>query len=190
VGTVLVFYFSKENFTAASQSVAEMARQVTGIERLRTIGVREKMRPVSQIKSQTLAAGAEGTMKLSDLLTSFGTFERILILDPGGVVVYLIYQAQINEYLSEIALGKATLPPPMTAATVTLKELIASDAKRVALFTTSFAFVAETATLADAKIAMDKIASCNDVFVTHTGAKNEPLLGWITDNTIIENSRV
>src|SRR5713101_3697494 len=37
MGTILAFYFSKENFMAATQSVTDLTRTVTGIERLKTI---------------------------------------------------------------------------------------------------------------------------------------------------------
>ena len=57
-------------------------------------------------------------------------------------------------------------------------------------FESSFGFVPSTATLADAKREMERIEKCADVFVTQSGKKDEPVLGWITDNTIIENSRV
>src|SRR5689334_7338076 len=43
VGTVLAFYFSKANFEAAQQSVAAMAKQVSGQEKLKSIPVSSKM---------------------------------------------------------------------------------------------------------------------------------------------------
>ena len=35
VGTILAYYFSKDNFMAATQSVTQLARTVSGIEKLR-----------------------------------------------------------------------------------------------------------------------------------------------------------
>jgi len=37
VGTLLAYYFSKENFEAATKSVTEMAREIGGMEKLRAI---------------------------------------------------------------------------------------------------------------------------------------------------------
>jgi len=189
VGTVLAFYFSKENFNAAAQSVADMARQTSGIDKLRTIAGRDKMIPVSQIKSQALTPAAAAAARLSDLLATFAGYERILLLNSGGgAVLYLIYRAEINAYLGEVALSTAA--PKPDPATLTVQNLIDSSPRRTTLFTSSFDFVAVTATLADAKIKMDKIDHCNDIFVTNTGGKDEPLLGWITDNTLIENAHL
>src|SRR6266849_4165538 len=44
MGTILAFYFSKENFMAATQSVTDLTRTVTGIERLKNISATDKMR--------------------------------------------------------------------------------------------------------------------------------------------------
>src|SRR5262249_1611345 len=43
VGTILAFYFSKENFEAATRSVTELAKQITPQEKLQSTPVRDKM---------------------------------------------------------------------------------------------------------------------------------------------------
>jgi len=190
VGTILAFYFSKENFMAATQSVTEMTRTVTGVEKLKAIPARDKMRPLALITYQQVAAADDDTVKLSDLTKKFASLERILILDTNLSLRFLIYKGMIDKYLSRITLGGATLPSGRAAADLTLKNLVDSDPNWKHLFQTSFGFVGETATLADAKSVMDKIDKCGDVFVTKTGNGAEPILGWITDNTIAENSKV
>jgi hypothetical protein len=47
-----------------------------------------------------------------------------------------------------------------------------------------------TADNADAKEVMERIEKCGDVFVTTTGKPSEPIVGWITDNVVIENAAV
>jgi hypothetical protein len=61
----------------------------------------------------------------------------------------------------------------------------------------NFTFVKESATLADAKAAMDAMTktpgvegNCYDVFVTATGDCKEPVIGWITNDIINENAKV
>ena len=76
---------------------------------------------------------------------------------------------------------------------LTFKDLLGfveADPKLKGIFESSFGFVAVSDTLADAKREMERVAkkmSCNDVFVTQNGKPDEPVLGWITDNTIVEN---
>jgi hypothetical protein len=53
-----------------------------------------------------------------------------------------------------------------------------------------FNFVKKDGTLLDAKKAMDAIDECLDIFVTENGKKEEPVLGLITNNKILENAVV
>ena len=68
--------------------------------------------------------------------------------------------------------------------------LLNSDAELKAFFQKSVGFVSVNPSLADAKRAMGKIDKCRDVFVTQSGDRKEPILGWITDSAIRENLRV
>ena len=52
------------------------------------------------------------------------------------------------------------------------------------MFTDTAAFVSCGANMADAKRAMESVKGCYDVFITNSGDKQEPVLGWLTDVTI------
>lgn len=190
VGTVLAFYFSRENFAAATQSVTELAKTVSGAEKLKGIPVKDKMRPLAAITYEAVNQGEEDKVKLSSLLNKYTSIERIVVLDAKNVVRFLIYKVMIERYLSRIATQQIQLPTGVTAIQdLTLKNLFDSDAQLFQLFQKSVGFVAAEATLADAKALMEKIDKCSDVFVTQTGNPAEALMGWVTDNTIIENLR-
>jgi hypothetical protein len=45
-------------------------------------------------------------------------------------------------------------------------------------------FVAERATVADARAVMVSVINCNDVFVTTSGKRDERAIGWLT-NTLL-----
>jgi len=189
MGTILAFYFSRENFMAATQSVAELTRAVTGLDKLKAIAVKDKMRALKDIVYEQVIPGSEDKKKLTDLLQKFKDVERILVLDSQAAVRFLIYKGMVDKYLAGFSRG-TNLPAGKQVADLTLKDLIDSDAAMKSLFEKCFAFVPEDATLADAKREMEKIEKCGDVFVTRTGKREESILGWITDNAIIENSRV
>jgi hypothetical protein len=191
VGTILAFYFSKESLMAATQSVTDLSKTLTGLDKLKSISVREKMRPLGAITFDQVAKGGESKLKLSDLLKRYSGMERIIILDEGKAVRFLIYRSMIERYLSRILTDPNLLPQGgLQAADLTLQHLLESDADTRTLFETSFGFVKEDATLADAKQVMDKIPKCQDVFVTATGARNVPLIEWVTNNTILENAKL
>ena len=190
VGTILAFYFSKENFIAATQSVSDLSKTIAGMDKLKAIPVRDKMKPISAITFEQVPTGDESNRKLSDLLKKYSTTERIIILDDKSVVRFLIYKSMVERYLSRIATGTATPPPGVSIQDLSLKDLLDSDAQMRRLFEQSFGFVPASATLGDAKQVMDKIDKCNDVFVTQSGSPSEPIIGWITDNTIMENAKI
>jgi hypothetical protein len=51
-------------------------------------------------------------------------------------------------------------------------------------------FVAGTATLGDAKTALDKVAGAQDIIVTATGNSTEPMLGWLSNIDLIKALQV
>jgi hypothetical protein len=190
VGTILAFYFSKENFAAATQSVSDLSKTIAGMDKLKAIPARDKMMPLSAITFEQVLTGDESKRKLADLLKKYSTTERIIILDDKNVVRFLIYKGMVERYLSRIATGAATAPAGINVPDLTLKDLLDSDAQMKHMFENSFGFVAASATLADAKLVMDNIDKCGDVFVTQAGKSSEPIIGWITDDTIMENAKV
>ncbi|MFZ0770039.1 MAG: hypothetical protein WCA49_09015 [Candidatus Sulfotelmatobacter sp.] len=187
MGTILAFYFSKDNLAAATQSVKDLSQAMTSQDKLKAIPVKDKMRPLDQIKHVKVDPTDDANKKLSDL--SQMSAERIPILSSQSVIRFLIYKAMIDKYLAQLA-GKSLPAGKTTVADLTLKDLVDSNPEMRKLFENSFAFVPLTATLADAKREMEKIDNCGDVLVTNTGKKEEPILGWVTDNTIIENSKI
>ena len=50
---------------------------------------------------------------------------------------------------------------------------------------TRLGFVARDRSLRDAKAAMNAQPKCKDVFVTATGGAKEPVVGWVTDTSIL-----
>jgi hypothetical protein len=193
VGTVLAFYFGRENFEAATKSVTAVAREIArGDERLKEIPARDKMRLLKDITYHSMKPGEEANHKISDILQKFARVDRIPILDDKGRITYLVYKNVLNQLLGQLALDPTKFGNKR-AADLTFKDILDSDPKLKEQFSKSIGFVAEGATLADAKREMERVSKttpCNDVFVTQTGQPTEPILGWITDNKIAESSKV
>jgi hypothetical protein len=167
---------------------SDLAKTVSGVERLRSLSVRDKMRPLALIKYMTL--GSDNNVKLSNIVETFGSFERFLFLNADSSFRFLIYRSMIDRFVSRFSLGSPLPAGATTTGDLTLSNLLDSDAKLRTLFESSAGFVPVTSTLADAKRVMDMIDKCADIFVTQSGDKKEPILGWITDTAILDNSRV
>lgn len=191
VGTILAYYFSEKNFQSASRSVQEMARQLTPTERLMSIPAKAKMTPKSEITLLNITSSKplDKIMLIDDLVKTFKdqSRNRLPILDENDHPKYIIHRSMIDKYLSKKAI-EDKLPVDQLEA-LSLQDLLNEDAELKQMFETSFVTIKEDATLADAKFEMESVRDCLDVFVTNTGTKNEPIIGWLTNIKIAESAK-
>jgi hypothetical protein len=186
VGTILAYYFSKENFEAATHSVTELAKQVTPQQKLQSTPVRSKMIWKEQMFKEKLPANQLNVTEMVNRLEQAKKGNRIPIVGEKDEPKYIIHRSLIDSYIAALARsGKSA----QDIAAQTLQNMLEGnpDAKRWA---ESFAVVKEDATLADAQSAMAAVRDCQDVFVTQTGSKDEPIVGWVTNVIIQDNAKV
>ncbi len=196
VGTVLAFFFSRENFDAATKSVNEIAKQITGQDKLRAAKVKDEMIRRSDIYGEIVKKTLNGIelnfasdeLKLSlilDRLEKANKGSRIPILDENDFPIYLIHRSNLDRFLAKNALEKVG----QNIAELKLKDFLDnSEVKKN--FNNGFAVVRLDADLGEAKEKMDKTPDCLDVLVTQSGTEHEPVLGWITNAKIEEVSKV
>jgi hypothetical protein len=191
VGTILAFYFSTENFQAASDSVRKTIKDVQK-ERLETHLAGETMLSYDKIKGvevDDLQEGAVLKIKLEEKFQSILSrqYTRIPIFNQNRVVLYMIHGSVLFEFFSEI---QSDDPVTIVKKEATLGDLLEyRNEKYKKLITETFVIVGKNQTLAHAKSLMDKISkeigeTCQDVFVTDSGNRNERVLGWLTDKRI------
>jgi|SRR5262245_50544287 len=197
VGTVLAFYFSKENFESASRGTLDIVRSVS--QRLSSTRAAEKMMRADAIIKAVVPAGqqiqnlaAKDVAKLFETVGGNGQkITRLLIVDSTGVCAGILHRSVWTEML----LAGSKQQPPFNEATDNLTTLLGLPypSKVGATFkdfiTRTIAHVAETATLADAKAAMEAKPHCQDAIVTATGKDSEPMLGWISNVDIARFSQ-
>jgi len=186
VGTVLAYYFSKENFDAATQSVTELARLTTQ-EKLRSISVSEKMIPLALLHFEVIStANPADQVKIIEMIERQEKAKkglRIPILDENRFPLYVIHRSTIDRYLT-----KRTLKGD-DVTKIVLKELL-EDPDFTLYLEESFGVVARNDTLADVKDTLDKSKNCQDVFITERGTAKEAVLGFITNTMVEEYSTV
>ena len=174
VGTVLAFYFARENLEAATQSTLAL----TG---------RETATPVAQvmIRADDFVAYDLGTGdavenvslavvrdKMRELTPPS---RRLPIRDAGGAIICVIHDSALTAYAESQGQRTDNLDK-------TLGDLL-SDPEYKALVE-AVGFVSEKATIGDARRVMASVENCNDVFVTATGKRDERAVGWLT-NTLL-----
>lgn len=186
VGTVLAFYFGKEQLEAATRSVTAIARELTPEEKLRSIKVTEKMIPRT---AAFVASEDPETLKLLDALDSLDKAKkgsRLPVLTSDDKPRHVIHRSTMDRFIGKAAAAGKNIED---LKRLTLDDLL-NDPDFKAPLRNSFAIVAEDATLADAKRAMESLPSCQDVFITRNGRGDEPVSGWLTNVIIEANSRV
>lgn len=181
-GTILAYFFARENFEAASRSMNQLVqtvqRQATALEKLKAIPVIQAMVPlnlmiVNDNQSDTLSNALR-------LLDDKG-IKRLPILDKTDRPIALTYKEHILDFLYRVNVGKTEAEKE----SLTVQNLLeASKYKR------EYALVSEQANLSDAKCEMDKIRNCRDIFVTKTGTPNEPVVGLLIDTDILKYAQM
>jgi len=190
VGTVLAFYFSKENFEAANRGTIDLVRSVS--QRLASTKVTDAMMPRERMITLEIPQGQSlGDFKISEIMAKFETIggngqriSRLPILTQGGVCEGFLHRGVWAEMLAT-ALSKpgqtldvttAILGPLLDAAYPLQQGTTFGKFIRSAV-----TYVARDRTVADAKALMEHLPGCQDVIVTDSGQAGESVLGWLSN---------
>ena len=173
IGTILAFYFGRENFESANQQVQQLVDRITPEERAKKL-VTSIMRSLFNMAYfQILMGKAEEDIKLSELTIKFSTeISRLPIIDADKKPKYIVHESSIDKYIASG--GKKD---------DTFEVFLDAQKKKGFVFglNEGFVMVSEEATLDLAKQKMEKIPTCKDIFVTKDGTQDEPLTGWISN---------
>jgi hypothetical protein len=187
VGTVLAFYFGRENFATASDKAAMLFSRATPEQKLQSIGVRTVMIPIEKADKFPLTKEDKDVLIKTDILN--GHFvacknNRVPFVDGKGCVKYLLHRSMFDRFVAESAMAD----PPKDLAKLTLADMVSVDPYRG--FANSFVPIGPDANLRDAKAAIDSYAECSDVVVTEDGSKSGKALGFITNVIVSEKSKL
>jgi len=188
IGIILAFYFTRENFEAASKSYQSIIKSLTPEEKMASLPVTDVMLPVKIITHLTSPADLKKT--LFDILADkrFISYNRFAVFTEQKTLFKMIHRSSITQFISDMLKEKKK---PEEIETCTLDYMLQNASSEIrSMLDRGFNFVAETATLLDAKRVMESSRECMDVFVTKTGDPKEPVLGLVTNNKILEYARV
>lgn len=186
MGTIIAYYFSRENFEAASRSTQNLVKQLTLEEKLKAIPIAEGMIPLEKFDPKLTIdqAKPEASYKLkADLIDArleAKHRERLPILDGQDRIVYIVHRSLLDKFIVKQMGAKA-------AADLTLADLSA-DADAGKVLRESFRTLKPSATLADAKYFMDTAPDVRDVFVTADGTPSTKVVGWVTNVIMLEKT--
>lgn len=181
VGTILAFYFGRENFESASKQMQNMATKFSKNPKSEAL-ITAVMKPFDEMVFYTLDSGTkEENVKIKELqdkLNSYDKANRIPIADENKIVKYMIHESSIDKYL---AIGNKN--------TDSLKQLLDWwQEKHSVDFISGKAFIIATEknTLTEIYEKMDELPYCKDVFVTRGGTPLEPSIGWVSNLVLLK----
>jgi hypothetical protein len=105
IGTILAYYFSKENLAAANQTVQHLVNSITSDKKLETIKARAVMIPLGNLAYKEYKTGADD--KTYNLKTDFLDFlaekgiQRIILLDENKSAKYVLHKSTIEGFIAE-----------------------------------------------------------------------------------------
>lgn len=189
IGTVLAYYFSKDNFQAANASVQQIVDKLTSEKKLEKVKAIDVMIPKDKLIKIELTPGQNPlSLTLHECIkyVEDNKIKRVILLDSNGVAKYAIHRDLISYFITSKIMGGAT-----DVSNLTLQDMHDGNVGDIQnTIDNSVRFISENANLLEAKNIMQQNKTCQDVFITKNGKADEPVLGWITNVTITENSIV
>jgi hypothetical protein len=193
VGTVIAFYFSKENFQAASEHATKLVQQMSSGNKLSNnipaVSIMQFMKDPLTIKYKLTSNDPTSDTEFTNLKLKSGLLEnekylksnrvnRLPVINQDGEIVYIIHQSMITDFLASQS---------AQADILTVADLLKNDTNNVA---SRFATAAIEDNLSTVKSLLDKDSSCKDVFITIDGSRKTPAVGWITNVRLEENMSI
>jgi len=191
VGTVLAFYFGQGSFEAASESAANLVRQLSPREKLQAEAAGKAMMKINDVTTFKIPPDkTDANITIRKLIDD--GFEkdkshprqRLPILDAKGTGKYVLHRSTIDAFVAP-----KKRPPDVDESTLSLKDLL-EDSKVKNYILNSFLPLDSNATLADAKDLLDKNPQCLDILVTQDGTKNGIVVGWITNVMVLNAATI
>ena len=189
LGTVLAYYFSKDNFESANKQVQNLvAHVISESEKLQGTKVKDVWIPYNDRMIKINFKSNEDPMsyKVTDAITLLETNkQQRLPIFKDNILIFIIHLSIFDRYIRIQAIKKKDY------SSHTIAEMLKSTDPSIENALKSGAgFIDENSNLLEAKQIMNSNTNCNDIFVTRNGIKNEEVLGWITDKIINENAKV
>jgi len=126
-----------------------------------------------------LTPGDENKIRVLDLVRELDSrgFNRVPFLDSTGKALYLTHRSLLDRFISK----RLTTGSVEGLEGVTLADMFAEQPSFKTVISTTFGFVPLASTLDQVRAEMAKVPGCRDIFVTRSGAVDEPVEGFVTD---------
>lgn len=173
IGTVIAFYFGRENFESATRQAMALTR-----ETLDDIQVENIMINIKTIVYRKIDPADDSKSSLSSIINLYKDIDkdRIPVFSSTLNPRFVIEKNTMIDYINSKQGKKADL---------NLKDMITDNPGKFSFEANEgFIVVSKTNTVEEAVNKMNGIKGCQDVFVTDNGKETGEVVGWLT-NTLI-----
>jgi hypothetical protein len=116
IGTVLAYYFSKDNFESANKSVQNLVNSITSDKKLESTKAKDVMIPLGQLtyKDYQSEADADKYELKKDFLdwVTEKKISRVILLDNNKCAKYVLHKSIIEGFIAEQYFKSVDNPPP------------------------------------------------------------------------------
>ena len=143
-----------------------------------------RMIPLNQVVCHRVDRIPVAELKIVDLARRFRDerLSRMPFLTDDNRVQLIIHRSMVDRYIAE----KVTAGGIDNIAALSVLDLVGDEGLK-RLFETSFASVGPNARLREVNAIMAGNHEIQDVFVTSTGQREDPIIGWITNTMLAQH---
>jgi uncharacterized integral membrane protein len=173
IGTVIAFYFGRENFESATRQAMALTRDT-----LDDIKVENIMINVKTVVYRKIDPADDVKSSLTSIITLYKDIDkdRIPVFSASLAPRFIIQRSTMIDYINSKQITKPDL---------NLKDMITDNPNKYSFEANEgFIVVSKTNTVEEALNKMNSIKGCQDVFVTDSGKETGEVIGWLT-NTMI-----
>jgi hypothetical protein len=177
VGTVLAFYFARENLEAATASTLRLTGRDVSTP-VTDVMIEEADFIVFDVPAETAPKDVTIGALRKAMRNVDPPSRRLPIRDSKRVVLYVIHDSTLTAFADKLKVKMEEIEPKK------ISDLLADDEFKNLI--EAVGYIAQTADVSEARRVMASIDNCNDIFVTSTGKKDERAIGWLTNTQLAE----
>ena len=189
IGVVHGYYFSNRSADAGARQVLEAQRANAPLaQKLTEYRAIDEMIPLADIKKIILETNSSGDItnafsELKAIVERPGYTRTPMFKTKNGDVLFAAIAHESIIYKFDSRMQASGINPDE----LTIQDFL-SDEEVTRSIAGTTAFVARSATLQDAKLAMEARKGCQDVFVTTSGRETDPVEGWLPNVWIMRRT--
>ena len=186
VGLILAFYFGKSNFESASRTFQSVIDKLSPEEKIASINVSEVMIPFVKMSMLSYEKDMQKTIIEVFSMQKFDKdYSYFPVVNNLTTLKYIINRKEFTRYVTEKVVNNY---PNEQIKSITLDTFI-KDAKgsKTDARLDDVVFISKNASLLDAKRLIERNRECYIITITQSGDPQEPIIGFISNNIILNH---